>query len=78
MFMHELYFNSNFRVTNIRKKYLEINIKLKKQVRIPTGKRQTIIDNVHLVIGLLPVLQGDILKRIFPFFIYFKTVAPPE
>ena len=28
------------------------------------------VDDVHLVIGLLLVGQGDILKRILPFFIY--------
>ena len=33
------------------------------------------IDSVHLVVGLLLAGQSDILKRIFPFFIYFKTVS---
>jgi len=35
-----------------------------------------IIDNLHLAVGHLPVGQSDILKMIFPFFIYFKTVGP--
>ena len=37
-----------------------------------------IIDNVHLVVGLLLVGQIDILEWIFPFFIYFKTVVPQK